>query len=164
MSKNYLKITPLQVSFNCFFLRFRSISLKVDLKKNNNLSLMHIMVTQGILLFISAVADFMFDWLTDGRSSIRAKLNRLINSVCFWLWSLTQKKKHGEYSVKVHNEKYSTLCMETVWKIQYTLVDANINWLTGWYYSPTFTRCYTFYMLYRKRQHIFSVLSFYKYY
>ena len=48
----------------------------------------------------SSVTACTYDWLTDGRSLIKAKLNSLINSVCFQVQSTTKKGKHGNYSVK----------------------------------------------------------------
>ena len=45
--------------------------------------------------------------MIDGRSLIKTKLNRLIKSVCFRDQSITKKVKHGNYSVKVHREKYT---------------------------------------------------------
>ena len=66
----------------------------------------------------SAFTACTFDWLIDGRSLVKTKLNHLINSVCFWGQSITKTDsvdtgaKHGNYSVKVHNEVYSTWCMK----------------------------------------------------
>ena len=55
----------------------------------------------------SALAAYTFDWVTDGKSLIKIKWNRFINSVCFQVRSITKKEKYGNYSVKVHYEKYS---------------------------------------------------------
>ena len=112
----------------------------------------------------SAAIACTFDWLIDRRSSVKTKLNCLINSLCFRVASITKKAKHGKYSVKVHSEKYSTCYMKTIWKISYKFVDAKINWLTGWYYSSTISCYSTFNISYRKRKHIFSFLFFYKHY
>ena len=112
----------------------------------------------------SAAIACTFDWLIDRRSSVKTKLNHLINSVCFRVGSTTKKAKRGKYSVKVHSEKYSTCYMKTIWKISYKFVDAKINWLTGWHYSSTITCYCIFNISYRKIQHIFSALFFYKHY
>ena len=57
--------------------------------------------TQGMLLFIFSRYSW-HDWLIDGRSLIKTKLNRLINSVCFvWLSAIKKgKAKNGNYSAK----------------------------------------------------------------
>ena len=59
-------ITPLQVSFNCFLFKFQEHlpQSRPQKEKNNNLSLMHVMVTSLLKVYypsFSAVADFMFD-------------------------------------------------------------------------------------------------------
>ena len=77
----------------------------------------------------SAVTACTFDWLTDSRSLIKTKLNCLINRVRFLVWSITRKAKYGNYSVKVHSEKYSTWYMKAIWKIHYKFADAKINWI-----------------------------------
>ena len=76
---------------------------------------------------------------TDGKPLIKTKLNRLINSVCFRLRSITKKENHGNYSVKacsekystwymkVHIEEYNTGCTEVVWKIQYKFGNTTIH-------------------------------------
>ena len=129
-------------------LHFRRTSFKVDVKKTIlNFNVYY--VTQGTLLFIFS------------RYSLH-KLKRLINSVFFQVRSLAKNVKHGKYSVKVHSETYSTCYMKTVRKIQYKFV--KINWFTGWHYSSTLTRYYTFEISYRKRQHIYSALSLCKRY
>ena len=116
-------------------------------------------VTQGILLFIfSRYSSYV--WLTDGRSLIKTKESRLIIIVCFRMRSITKKAKHRNYSVKVHGGKYKAWYMTTIWKIRYKFAYARINWLTGWCYSPTFSRCCTFNILYRKSHHLFSVFLF----
>ena len=98
----------------------------------------------------STVTACTFDWLTDERSLMKTKLNRLVNSVCFRVRSVTKKVKHGNYinySVKVHSD-----CLKYIkekWKTQYKFVDAKINWLT-WWYSSRFTRNYNLSILYRK--------------
>ena len=93
------------------------------------------------------VTAWTFDWLTDGRSLKKNKVEFLINSVCFRVRSLIKKAKHGNYRVKIHMEKYSTWClkvyrknystwyMKAIWKIQYKFAYAKINWLTWWYSS-----------------------------
>ena len=78
--------------------------------------------TQGIMLFIFSRYS-LYVLLTDGLSLIKTKLNRLINSVCFRLQSITKKMRHGKYSVKVHSGWY----MKTICKIQYKFPDAKIS-------------------------------------
>ena len=39
----------------------------------------------------SALAAYTFDWVTDGKSLIKMKWNRFINSVCFQVRSITKK-------------------------------------------------------------------------
>ena len=98
----------------------------------------------------STVTACTFDWLTDGRFLMKTKLNRLINSVCFRVRSITKKVKHGNYinySVKVHSD--SLRCIKGIWKTQYKFADAKINWLT-WWYSSKFTRNCNLSILYRK--------------
>ena len=100
---------------------------------------------------------------------MKTKLNSLINSVWFWLRSITKKVKHGNYSVavhsgkyntcymKVHIEKYSTWYRKTIWRIQYRFAHAEIIWLKGWYLSR-FTRYCTLNISYRNRKHIFCLI------
>ena len=122
---------------------------------------------------LSAVKARSFEWLTDGKSLIKTKLNRFINNVCFRVRSMTKKEKHGNYSVKIHSEMYSTWYvkahsekqntwyMKVIWKTKYKFDDAKINWLM-WRNSPIFTRRCTLNILYRKRRHVFSALLFCK--
>ena len=71
-------------------------------------------------LYYSSFAAFtacMFDWLIDGKSLVKTKLNHLINSVLFlsainYKISVDTGGKHRNYSVKVHSEKYSTWYMK----------------------------------------------------
>ena len=121
----------------------------------------------------SAVKTRSFESLTDAKPLIKTKLNRLINSVCFRVWSIAKQEKHGNYSAKIHSEMYSTWYikvhseqqntwyMKVIWKIQYTFADAKINWLT-WSYSSRFIRHCTLNISYRKKQYIFSALLVYK--
>ena len=60
----------------------------------------------------SAVTAHSLEWLTHGKSSIKTKLNRLINSICFRVRSITMKKKYGNYSVKIHSEMYGIWYMK----------------------------------------------------
>ena len=43
----------------------------------------------------SAIKARSFEWLTDGKSLIKTKLNRSINSVYFRVRSKTKKEEHG---------------------------------------------------------------------
>ena len=43
----------------------------------------------------SAIKARSFEWLTDGKSLIKTKLNRSINSVYFRVRSITKKEEHG---------------------------------------------------------------------
>ena len=111
---------------------------------------MYIMLLKEYCSSFLAVIAWTFDWLTDGRSLKKAKLNRLINSVCFRVWLIIKKAKHGNYRLKMHMEKHSTWClkvysknystwyMKAIWKVQYKFADAEINWLK-WWYSSQFT-------------------------
>ena len=70
-------------------------------------------------------------------------MNRLINSVCFRVPSITKKEKLGNYSVKiqsethitqymkVHSEKQKTWYMKVIWKIQYKFPDVKIDLRDG---------------------------------
>ena len=114
------------------------------------------------MLFISVVKARSFEWMTDDKSLIKTKLNRLINSLYFRVRSITKKEKHWNYSVKtpsemystwymkVHSEEQNTWYMKIIWKIQYKFTDAKINWLT-WWYSSRFTRHCTLNISYHKR-------------
>ena len=134
---------------------FRSTSFKIGLqeKEQQLLNLMYIMLLKVCCSSFSAVTACTFDWLTAGRSLIKTKLNCLINSICLRVWSITEKMKHGNYSVKVRSEKYSTWYMKAIWKIHYKFADAKINWFTWWYLS-WFTSYCTLSISYRKRRHI----------
>ena len=62
----------------------------------------------------SAFTACTSDWLIDGRSLVKTKSSNLINSIYFRLRfnnkdSVDTGEKHGNYSVKVQSEKYSTL-------------------------------------------------------
>ena len=43
---------------------------------------MYIMLVKVYYSSFSASTADMFDWLTDGRSLVKTKLNHLINSIC----------------------------------------------------------------------------------
>ena len=103
---------------------------------------MYIILLKVYYSSFSAVTACMFDWLIDGRSLVKTKLNHLINSVCF--------PQHRNYSVKVHSEKYSTW----IWEIKYQFAEAKIDWLT-WWCSFRFTRYCTLNSSYCKKRHIF---------
>ena len=118
----------------------------------------------------SAVIARSFEWLTDCISLIKTKLNRLINSVCFRVRSITKKEKQWIYSLNIHREVYSTWyikvhseewnrwCMKVIWEIQYKFGDVELNWLT-WCYWSIFC---AFNISYRKRRHKFPALFLYK--
>ena len=59
-----------------------------------------------------AATTHSFERLTESESLIKTKLNRLINSVCFRVRSISKKEKHGNYSVKIHSELCSTWYMK----------------------------------------------------
>ena len=46
------------------------------------------------------------------------------------LQSIKKLEKHGKYSVEVHNEKYSTDYVKSVWKLQYEFADTRMNCFT----------------------------------
>ena len=117
----------------------------------------------------SAVTARSFEWLTDGKSLIQTKLNRLLNSVCFRVQSIAKKEKHGDYSLKmhseinsiwymkVHSEEQNTWHMKIIWKIQYKFVDGKIKRFTRWYWSRFACHC-TLNISYRNRRHIFCLI------
>ena len=49
----------------------------------------------------------------------------------FHVLSRKKKEKHGKHSVKVHNGKYSTKYMDSIWKLQYEFADSRLNCFTG---------------------------------
>ena len=111
---------------------------------------MYIMLLKVYCSSFSTVTAYTFDWLTDGRFLMKTKLNRLINSVCFRVRSITKKVKHENYinySVKVHSD--SLRYIKGIWKTQCKFADAKINWFT-WWYSSSFTRNCNLSILYRK--------------
>ena len=46
------------------------------------------------------------------------------------LQSIKKLEKHGKYSVEVHNGKYSTEYVKSVWKLQYEFADTRMNCFT----------------------------------
>ena len=111
-------------------------------KKSNNFEI-HCML---YCYSFSAVKACSFEWLADGKSMIKKKLNRLINSVCFRVQSITKKEKHGV--LHCENTQWNVKCMvheSTQWIAKYIIhesylenrkfLDAKINWLTWWYSS-----------------------------
>ena len=159
MRRKSLQINSLQVSLNWFVNILGDLLQGRPPKKQQFWNLMYIMLLKVYCSSFSAVKAYTFDWLTDGQSSIKRNLNRLIKRVCFRVRSINKEIKWN-----VHSEKYSTWYMKKLWKIQYKFADARIIWLTVWYYSSTLTRYCTFNISYRKRQHIFFALSFYNHY
>ena len=73
----------------------------------------------------SAVPARSIDCLTDDKSLIKTKLNRLINSLL--PSAINNKERYITWYMKVHSEEYSTCCMKVIWKIQYKFADAKIN-------------------------------------
>ena len=63
---------------------------------------MYIMLLKVYYSSFSAFTACTFDWLIDGRSLVKTKLNRLINSVCFRVRSITNT---------VHIVKNDILCL-----------------------------------------------------
>ena len=122
---------------------------------------MYIMLLKVYCSSFLAIAACTFEWLIDGRSLVKTKLNRLIKSICFRVRSITKKAKHGNCRVKVNSDKYRTWYMKVIWKIQYKFADAKIDWLT-WWCSSRFTRYYTLNNSYCEKRHIFPALSFYR--
>ena len=125
------KWTLLQVSFIwLLYILGAPASKLTSTKKATVLKFNVCYVSQGILLF-NFSGYRLYAWLTVGRSLIKTKLTRLINSVCFRVGSITKKAKHGKYSVKVHSGKYSAWYRKTILKIQYKFADTKINWVKG---------------------------------
>ena len=134
---------------------------KPQRKKQRFWNLMYITLLKVCCSWFSAVMACKFDWLTDGRSLIKTKLNRLINSVCFPMRSITEKVKHGNYRVKVHSEKYSTWYMKIIRKIYCKFAGAKINWLSCRTRPDShITALWTFHIV--KDDIYFLPLSFYK--
>ena len=78
---------------------------------------MYIMLLKVYYSSFSVFTACTFDWLINGRSLVKVKLNHLVNSVCFRgainnKDSIDTGAKHGSYSVKVHSEKYSAWYMK----------------------------------------------------
>ena len=96
--------------FQLVCVHFRSTSFKTDVKKkkSNNFEIYRMLYCYSF----SAVTARFFEWLVDGKSSKKTKLNHLINSVCFRVPSIAKKEQHGNYSMKIHSQMYSTWYMK----------------------------------------------------
>ena len=76
---------------------------------------MYIILLKVYYSSFSVFTASSFDWLIDGRVLVKTKLNHLVNSVSSAINnkdSVDTGAKHGNYSVKVHSEKYSTWYMK----------------------------------------------------
>ena len=89
-------------------------SFKIDLKekKQRIFYLMYIILLKVYYSSFSAFTACMFDWLIDGRSLVKTKLNHLINSVYFRVRSITKTCRYWCETRKLH-------CESTEWKAQY---------------------------------------------
>ena len=114
---------------------------------------MYIMLLTVYYSSFSAFTACTFDWLIDGRSLAKTKLNYLINSVCFRVRKLLCESTQWKVHYMVHK----------IWKIQYHFADVKKDWFTWWWLS-IFTRYCTLNSSYCKKRHIFSIPSFYKLY
>ena len=87
-------VTPLQLHYKYCLIglcTFSDLQNKPHRKKSNIfLNLMYIMLLKAYYSSFSVFTACMFDWLIDGRSLVKTKLNHLINSVCFRVWSITK--------------------------------------------------------------------------
>ena len=92
--------TPLQTSFNWFVYILGAPPSKQTSKKK----------VTTLKFTVCYIAIIHFQPLQLVR--IKTKLNRLINSVCFRMRSITKKEKHGNYIVKIYNEMYITSYMK----------------------------------------------------
>ena len=121
---------------------------------------MYIMLLKVYYSSFSAFTACMFDWLIDGRSLVKTKLNHLINSACFRqrrYWCATRKLQWQSTQWKVQ------YMVHEIWEMKYQVADAKIDWLT-WWCLFRFTRYCTLNSSYCKERHIFFALSFYKHY
>ena len=103
------KWTQSQIFFNLFVYILGAPPSKQTSKKQSNSFEIFCML---YYYSFSAVKARSFEWLTDGKSLIKTRFNRLINSVCFRGRSVTKKEKHGNYSVKIDSEIYCTWYMK----------------------------------------------------
>ena len=59
-------------------------------KKQQFFNLMYIMLLKVYYSSFPVFPACTFDWLIDGRFLVKTKLNHLINSICFWVRSITE--------------------------------------------------------------------------
>ena len=110
------KWTLLQVSFIwLLYILGAPASKLTSTKKATVLKFNVCYVSQGILLFIFS-GYRLYAWLTVGRSLIKTKLTRLINSVCFS--SGINYKESKTWKVQ---------CEYTQWKVQCMVQENNIE-------------------------------------
>ena len=86
---------------------------------------MYIMLIKVYYSSFSAFTACMFDWLIDGRSLDKTKLDHLINSVCFRVQSVTKtasQRKHQRSSMLfqrwylVENESWADVHLSTLFQ------------------------------------------------
>ena len=122
-------------------------------------NLMYIMLLNVYYSSFSAFTACTFDWLIDGRSLVKTKLNHFTNNVCFRVRLITKTVYILVRNTEITVGKYKVV--HEIWKMQYQFANPKIDWLT-WWCSSRFTRYCTLNSSYCKKRHIFSALSFYK--
>ena len=103
------KCTPLQISFNWSLGISGAPPSKQASEKNSSNFKIYCML---YCYSFSAIRASSFEWLTDGKSLIKTKLNCSIKSVYFRVRAMTEKEKHGNYRAKIHNQTYSRWYMK----------------------------------------------------
>ena len=62
----------------------------------------------------------------------------------------------------MHIEMYHAQCMKRIWKLHCEFTDGKINWCTGWHYSSTFIRFFSFKLSrYKKTAYAFLFVLFF---
>ena len=122
-------------------------------------NLMYIMLLNVYYSSFSAFTACTFDWLIDGRSLVKTKLNHFTNNVCFRVRSITKTVYILVRNTEITVGKYQVV--HEIWKMQYQFANPKIDSLT-WWCSSRFTRYCTLNSSYCKKRHIFPALSFYK--
>ena len=118
----------------------------------------HVILLKVYYTSFSAFTACTLDWLINGRSLVKTKLNHLINSEC------DHSRKQRRYCCKT----WKLQCENTQWKVQYMVHEirkiqyqfagAKIAWLT-WWCSSRFTRYCTLNSSYcKKPTYIFCLI------
>ena len=99
LEKNELGYRYLLTDFSTFYEDL--LQSRPQRKKQQFWNLMYIMILKAYCSSFSPVTACTFVWVTDGRSLIKTKSDRLINSVFFRVQLISKKVKRGKYCVKV---------------------------------------------------------------